>query len=222
MWLDTEKIYPEKLFRVATIDNCIKRIYHSWIPQDEKGNLRGFPIITMTNFWRNEKEQINTFEIEQFGEVDNIYRYQEYLKLFLGRHLLNLYLISKQKDISVDYDEDGLFFDINGVFHPISELPIKASKEINQLNQSGFLKLVKDESEYNFHLKGDNIFIKRYKNNQIEDEFVLPQRINRRLIMEELFDPVTLKDPINAPPELYDSWRFANLMDIVGVKWERF
>ena len=50
---------------------------------------------------------------------------------------------------------------------------------------------------------------------------MLPSHVNPSKVITSLFDPVTISDPVNAPAELDDSWRFANLMEVVGVKWER-
>lgn len=40
--------------------------------------------------------------------------------------------------------------------------------------------------------------------------------------MQRLIDPLTLKDPINAPPDLDYSWRYANSMAVMGIRWDRY
>lgn len=53
-------------------------------------------------------------------------------------------------------------------------------------------------------------------------KLILPTHVNSSEVIIGLFDSLTISDPINAPLELDDSWRFSNLMEVVGIKHERF
>ena len=68
----------------------------------------------------------------------------------------------------------------------------------------------------------NNVVVERFVDNVVKDRFLLPRYVSAEGIRGKLLDPVTLKDPVNAPSELDDSWRYADLLETVGIKWERY
>lgn len=65
------------------------------------------------------------------------------------------------------------------------------------------------------------LIIRRFFGEQELDILSMPVQISPDEIKDRLIDPVILKDPINAPAELDIPWRFSNLMETIGVSWER-
>ena len=75
---------------------------------------------------------------------------------------------------------------------------------------------------FEFSAEESFVRLQRYAEGALRDDMLIPLFVDRDELIGNLFDPAVLQDPENAPPELDDSWRFANLMDVVRVKWERY
>lgn len=95
-------------------------------------------------------------------------------------------------------------------------------RKLAEINDKGLTFFESEDGFYEVSSVGPSYTIIRSIENQAEDEILISGTINTSWVISNLFNPATLEDPINAPPELDDLWRFANLADVVGVKWERY
>jgi len=101
---------------------------------------------------------------------------------------------------------------------------LEATQHFNNLINRGEITIGSNKNVFRLTFADNkrNLMVKRLEDGNLKDKIVVPVEILRTEILEKLFNPQTLKDPVNAPPELDNSWRFVNLMEAVGVKWERY
>jgi len=228
------KIEPEKLLLVHDYkDNtvwagCCGRQYFLWKPGIKKEY--DFKVSAMALF--NKSGNIFTpIEIALYGEDFQIGvgREKEYLRITLIPEVCCDFILSYRHlrlffDNEESISETGFAIDREGTGregYPLYELDIKKAELKELLNQMS-LRIKTSLSSYHFKIKENSIRLKRVEVDTVKDDLLLPQKISRSQIIQKLFDPLTLENPVNTPPELDDSWRFANLLDVVGVKWERY
>lgn len=231
---DLIKIYPKKLLTVKEDWETlgVRRSYFFWAQESEKIE---FFVSAGLHFIGNKCDR---FEITLFGEygkgifgdhtsadIDSYNTGCDFkldnrvFKLHFNQGLLcQTYFFPEQDAVGppevrvpvVVADKRRITF-AKEVYSPLSRLLKKSS-----------LRLQGDESEYQYEVEKKKIKLQAFKKGHITDVLEFPQEIDHQQIINELFDPATLEDPINAPPELDDSWRFADLMETIGVRWGRF
>lgn len=233
------KVYPERLLYISESQigmNFVMRQYRLWEPANDED--QHFPIAVAAGFERSDRTFKPSF-VEMYGEPEKDRPPSERMALGFdvqvtssGYKAVSVWLVAELRERKID-----LSFDINGGF---SELGFGLDRErlgatiflqdyivveanlLNLLSENGSHQLTKGQSDYQFYIDEELINIKRFEKGELKDELAIPRSINREEITQTLFDPLTLEDPINAPPELDDSWHFADLMKTVGVKWERY
>lgn len=82
------------------------------------------------------------------------------------------------------------------------------------------LKSEEAEDDEGNKVTNKRIVVQRFEGEELKDTISVPVHLKPRAINEKLFNSLTLKDPLNAPADLDVSWRFADLMQTLSVKWE--
>lgn len=84
----------------------------------------------------------------------------------------------------------------------------------------GSLKISRENGDYELEIIEDKVRIRRYWEGELTDELSIPRKIDeydREEIILQLFQPETLKDPTNSPPELDKSWIKADILKVCGI-----
>ncbi len=123
-----------------------------------------------------------------------------------------------------------LIYDANG---DLEYLQIRDGErdevDLNLRSKSQIDELMKKKRDHLFErslyemaaLEGNVMsLIRNYHGGGVLDEFEIPTKINKAEIIQNLFPKELLDDPFNAPPEL-DTWRRADVLSEIGIKWER-
>ncbi len=214
------KVFPEKLLHIACDYglSCITRVYHLWEPPTKKAQK--FPGAALAAFKRRG-EGFDVREVSLFGE--GVQHGIEWRTIIFDFNETTCRFDLQDRHICINYDENGLIESIPFLWWNESQDSITINDmTIDELLAGGSLKVGGGQSNYDFELiaEGEIVKVKRAGDEGQKEEILLRRRISREEIMEKIIDPQTLVDPINASPELDDKWRFANLMGVVGVKWE--
>lgn len=222
------KILPEKLLYILQGEESENgtRTYYSWIQSDE-GKIR-FHESASAWFWKLGESLI--ISIDQLGEAADWKL--ERTQIEFNPQITKCEFRLANRAAEVIFTEEGPILDfVSGIdrFDPFQfdgeyymNYNTAAKELLKVLAKKGNLEWSDRSSKYDLTVKKDVMKLKRVENGILGDELLIPRKINQEEIIQTLFDHSTLKDPLNAPLELDNSWRFANLMDTVGVKWERY
>lgn len=229
-------IHPQKLLTIASSPQGVTRSYYSWQPSLE--GRTSFPLVVEANF-KKDADRFEPSGILFQGEALP----SQAGKFIAGRYIAHEFSTINFRDFDsnitsfqiaiaerlcyLKYTNKGSLIEINFWMQRqgaafLDEHGISLQAEIGKLLDQGTFEEKRGVNNYKFTVLEEKINLKRFEEGELKDELMLPRKIDQKAIIEELFDSPTLEDPIKAPPELDDSWRFANLMEVVGVKWERY
>lgn len=211
------EIHPERLLTIEESrmqHSKIERAYHFWNPStgvaEQKFN-------TQAKAWFGDWTSVMLVGEQVEFPITN----WQIMQLSFFCNLTFCTFQFSQRELEIHFNERGFINHTRLIteYGPRDWFGL-GEDELKILSERGHLKhLARDGSPYELTISGQNINLVTFNN---EDKILVPWQVNREEIIQKLFDPLTIEDPIDAPPELDYSWRFANLMEVVGVKWERY
>ncbi len=221
--LDIQKVHSEWLLDVKETTNPLRviRNYHSphFLP---RGNGYHFP--SLANVWINSRFIL----LRHYGEGPDDYSgLDSYFEEQLNQ--TNCWARINGRELEVTFNETGAISQII-IGNKPKNFSIIDKDKIQLLCQRGTLSLKGTQDYFSRIVSTDNILLivedgriilERFKRDDLEhpiDKVVMPIQIDRKGILSILFDPRTLKDPINAPPEL-DRWYLMNSFEVCGITW---
>ncbi|OGD88767.1 hypothetical protein A3A54_01980 [Candidatus Curtissbacteria bacterium RIFCSPLOWO2_01_FULL_39_62] len=93
--------------------------------------------------------------------------------------------------------------------------------DYEQILMRGELQTQGRNSDYHFHLEDGKLVMQRFRDSQLLDFVDFDSNPSGERMVQELFHPSILQNPTQ-PPNRWDyMWADADLLDLVGVKWER-
>ncbi len=142
-----------------------------------------------------------------------------------NRSGLSVFLASDGKsEFTFDFDKGGsikaIGYEEMGEFMLQERFSVRG-RILKELIEKGHLQLRDGGKFFKFSAEESFARLQRYAEEALRDDILIPLFVDRDEVIGTLFDLAVLRDPENAPPELDASWRFANLMEVVGIKWER-
>lgn len=213
-----EKIIPDKLLQIEQYKGGnTSRNYFSQTVHDNKSD---FEMSSAVSFFDD-----NTVELQWLGEGIAITIDRNSTK-----ELNFFYLDDRDRNsMTVHYSENGeidkLIF---GIISPIDGEPdLSISLNIEQdgleaLNNKGEIEYARaDGNLYRLSVNGEQITLRRSQQGKLKDEIIIPTKIKGDDIINGFINPITLEDPINADPDLDNSWRFANVWEMMSINWNR-
>jgi len=211
-----EKVIPEKLLIIGYNGAQTREYFSLAHPRAEFD----FTPNAEVRFYKN-----NAIELEWFGEGGNSSGI-----LGLGSEDLACFLIENERSIDTAYGADGSLSGLTfGILDQKMEdidgtISVKLSSgEIQLLYKKGKLRIKRGRgNSYDLSTQGQSVILKRFHSGKLKDHLIILGNINQEEIIQRLFNPLTLKDPINAPPELDNSWHYVNPSEIMGIEWQRY
>lgn len=211
------KIYPDRLLVISPFS----RTYYV---VKQMGVVFDFQFSAEAHFIFEGSEESKYVELETKGEASYpIY----HIGLDFEKQNVSFMGLSEYSDIEIywySHEQISAFKFLmrppDGEIDEHGSLRIGAN-ELKDLSKKSELKFSKGFNNYELGLMTNSLIIKRFAEGSLRDELTFPRKVDFNEIANGLFDSQSLKDPRNSPADLDDSWRFANLMDTVGVKWER-
>lgn len=233
------RVFPEFLLAIThePLNTVTRRIYHTPV---QEGDRIFFNIAAKTTF------QPRSVRLELFGEgggkigmINGIdvtsVEFHRTQNATLEKCNLSVFrrrsVKASNKAFDIEFHENGLISQVRFGHSesPLSKVPLLKQETLNQLFAVGLLKVAQpkdvfgnvreDIGSFTFAIVERQITLIRFdESGKEEDILTLPPIIDTRRIMQTLFDPNTLRDPFNAPPEL-DHWCLMNPMEVFGITW---
>lgn len=223
------RTHPERLLTIQKIYGPgARRVYHSWEPPIEKQQHFQISAETVFHYINN---RFSLAYVKHYGERNFRQMHEFVLVGFDSFQFPNHCNIALSNRFArIEYDRrlrlPTVLFQLNrngedAIAHYDEKIYLSEADH-KKLSTTGFIQLNNNgESDYEISVVEATVSLRRFEQGDRKDEVTIPTWQNGEKIIRELFSPLTIEDPVNAPPELDDSWRFANLLEVVGVRWER-
>lgn len=155
-------------------------------------------------------EQTLWLQNPQFGDA---YKRRNQIRARLG--------IAKYAELYVEYDLSGTLDNF-----ALTSFPIRDRREPtyklkgSPVSRGDSVEFDFGGYTYKISPHGGDIFLAREREQKIRDTIVLPGYLDHTDIVNELFNSMTLENPVDAPPQ-GDYFLYTNLYDTLGIKWQR-
>lgn len=218
------RVVPEKLLHIAKshYSNCVTRVYHLWEPPPER--KQEFPGAALVAFEKRDA-RFDVREVSMFGEEKRP-EGVEWRTIIFNRNGVSCRFDSQDKHFLLHFDKNGLIDRIQFCLRKrkdtigIQDYVEIQGETMKELLARSSLRMTGGQSNYELVVEDGIIRVRRLETEGMQDEILFRRKVSSEVIVGQLIDPQTLDDPVNAPPELDDSWHFGNLMKTAGVKWE--
>jgi len=226
----TYKVIAEQLLCITQSSTNIERDYYAWNTiQDDNFKFHLVARARISNIHLGNPNGF-LFNIRQVGESRLLGG--DHLVIFLGgEHISCGFYLGGRDDmrgLQVGFDKNRLGHvglschrEKSPNLSDTDNVDFNIDEELEKQLKHESIRISKGLNTFELANKGVRFILRRLENQQLKDEITGPQEVDETEFIQKLFDPVTIKNPFNAAPNLDESWRFANLMEIVGVKWER-
>lgn len=212
-----DKAYPERLLLVHNSGLKVREYYSLYRP----GKTYDFLRIAELRIRLDNSDKFDSIELEQYDENG------DHQGFFYDDVDTSIYFVKENDALDVVYHKEG---DLTRIAFTVynqeleeddDEASLKIESEaLLELARLGKMSLERKSHSYTLAtVKGKIILTHKHGNRK--DECVIPVKISTEETINKLFNPITLKDPVNAPTDLDDSWKSANLSKISGIEWER-
>lgn len=235
----TYKVLAEKLLLISQNPAAVSREYFAFkYSPDGTYNFKPVEELVVSNTHLRDRypNAPILIDVVQFGEMDLLPMHEgEKNSIFLATDLYDtscgFYLGGRDdlRELQITFDRSGFVSAItwhshrekspNFDFDRISfDFAARSDRQFEDCQR----RMTQGPDDYELTIEGENILFRRFENQNLKDELIILKKFNKSDIIQQLFAPPTLENPFNAPPELDNSWRFANLLEVAGIKWERY